>query len=85
MQTTTLEGGHDHDIWQQEGETGYDTEQRKGAELVPQCSSASCTRRLSRRARTSTKGGKIVGNAIAGLPYIGGRTARSRRRPVSPV
>ncbi len=35
MQTTTLEGGHDHDIWQQEGETGFDTEQTKGAELVP--------------------------------------------------
>ena len=34
-QTTTLEGGHDHDIWEQEGATGYDTEQTKGAELVP--------------------------------------------------
>ena len=35
VQTTTLEGSHDHDIWQQEGETGFDTEQTKGAELVP--------------------------------------------------
>ena len=35
VQTTTLEGAHDHDIWEQEGATGYDTEQTKGAELVP--------------------------------------------------
>ena len=35
VQTTTLEGGHDHDIWEQEGATGFDTEQTKGAELVP--------------------------------------------------
>ena len=35
MQTTTLEGGRDWDIWAQEGETGYDNEVTKGAELVP--------------------------------------------------
>jgi hypothetical protein len=74
IQTTTLEGGHDHDIWQQEGETGYDTEQLKGAELVPSTQfgfvhqmtlAASAT-------DTSAKGGEIKGNAIAGLPYVGG-------------
>ena len=47
VQTTTLEGGHDHDIWEQEGATGFDTEQTKGAELVPPCSSASCGPRPS--------------------------------------
>ena len=35
VQTTTLEGGHDHDIWVQEGATGLDTEFIKGAEPVP--------------------------------------------------
>ncbi len=34
-QTTTLEGGHDWDIWTQEGDTGYDTEQTVGQELQP--------------------------------------------------
>lgn len=35
MQTTTLEGGHDWDVWAQEGDTGYDTEQTIGGERVP--------------------------------------------------
>ncbi len=35
FQTTTLEGGHDWDIWTQEGDTGYDTEQTVGQELQP--------------------------------------------------
>ncbi len=74
IQTTTLEGGHDHDIWQQEGETGYDTEQRKGAELVPSVQFGFVHQMTLARSATNTtaKGGEIVGNAIAGLPYIGG-------------
>ena len=35
VQTTTLEGGHDHDIWVQEGDTGLDTEPLRGQEPVP--------------------------------------------------
>ncbi|MGZ4750601.1 MAG: carboxypeptidase-like regulatory domain-containing protein, partial [Oryzihumus sp.] len=35
VQTTTLEGATDHDIWVQEGDTGLDTEVVKGAEPVP--------------------------------------------------
>ena len=35
MQTTTLEGARDFDIWNQEGETGYDNEVLKGGEKVP--------------------------------------------------
>ena len=54
VQTTTLEGGHDHDIWSQEGATGFDTEQTKGAEPCRRCSSDSSARRPSRsRAATS--------------------------------
>lgn len=36
VQTTTLEGNHDWDIWAMEGNTGYDTEFAVGAEPVPQ-------------------------------------------------
>ncbi len=35
MQTTTLEGGHDWDSWNQEGGTGYDTERVIGGEKTP--------------------------------------------------
>ena len=35
MQTTTLEGAQDWDIWVQEGETGFDNEVLKGGEAVP--------------------------------------------------
>ncbi len=34
-ETTTLEGGHDTDIWVQAGESGLDNEQMRGAEPVP--------------------------------------------------
>ena len=35
IQTTTLEGGHDWDSWNQEGGTGYDTERVVGGERTP--------------------------------------------------
>ena len=38
IQTTTLEGGHDWDSWNQEGGTGYDTELIVGGERVPMIS-----------------------------------------------
>ena len=74
VQTTTLEGGHDHDIWQQEGETGYDTEQVRGAELV----SAVQFGFVRAKAMTSPAGttGEVKGVAIAGLPYIGGQNGQ---------
>ncbi|GAB3589685.1 hypothetical protein GCM10027446_02760 [Angustibacter peucedani] len=73
VQTTTLEGGHDHDIWQQEGETGFDTEQTKGAELVPYVHFGFVrTRALTR----TTPTGEIKGVAVAGLPYVGGQNGQ---------
>ena len=73
VQTTTLEGGRDWDIWAQEGETGYDNEVTKGAELVPDG-------RLRLRphashdpaAQPAAPTGEVKGTVIAGLPYIGG-------------
>ncbi len=35
IQTTTLEGNHDWDVWPMEGDTGLDTEFAVGAEPVP--------------------------------------------------
>ncbi|HEY0474115.1 MAG TPA: hypothetical protein VGD34_20740, partial [Kribbella sp.] len=76
VQTTTLEGGHDHDIWQQEGATGYDTEQVRGAELVPS-TQFGFVKTMALPAPTATSPtGEIKGVAIAGLPYIGGQNGQ---------
>jgi hypothetical protein len=69
VQTTTLEGGRDWDIWAQEGETGYDNEVTKGAEMVPMVDFGF----VHVRALTNTNPtGEVKGTVIAGLPYIGG-------------
>ena len=72
VQTTTLEGGHDHDIWSQEGATGYDTEQLKGTELVPSVQFGFVRTQAIRIPRTNVPTGEIKGVVDAGLPYIGG-------------
>ncbi|MET3805069.1 hypothetical protein ABIB25_002069 [Nakamurella sp. UYEF19] len=80
VQTTTLEGGHDHDIWSQEGATGFDTEQTKGAELVPSVqfgfvkTQAILVPPPTRNHPTPT--GEIKGVAVAGLPYVGGQNGQ---------
>ena len=71
VQTTTLEGGHDHDIWAQEGETGFDTEVTKGAELVPMVQFGFV--RTQALPATTSITGEIKGQVNAGLPYIGGK------------
>ncbi|MCU1659228.1 MAG: pectin lyase-like protein [Pseudonocardiales bacterium] len=77
VQTTTLEGGHDHDIWSQEGATGYDTEQTKGAELVPSVQFGFVrTQAVALPRRGPAPTGEIKGVAIAGLPYIGGQNGQ---------
>ena len=73
VQTTTLEGGHDHDIWSQEGATGFDTEQSKGAELVPSVQFGF----VKTQALTSTlPTGGVKGVVVAGLAYIGGQNGQ---------
>jgi IPT/TIG domain len=78
VQTTTLEGGHDHDIWEQEGATGFDTEQTKGAELVPAVQFGFVrTQAVALPRRGSAPTGEVKGVAIAGLPYIGGQNGQT--------
>jgi hypothetical protein len=77
VQTTTLEGGHDHDIWSQEGATGYDTEQTKGAELVPSVQFGFVrTQNIALPRRGPAPTGEIKGVVIQGLPYIGGQNGQ---------
>ncbi len=76
VQTTTLEGGHDHDIWSQEGATGFDTEQTKGAELVPSVQFGFVKTQAIAVPRRNPPTGEIKGVAIAGLPYIGGQNGQ---------
>ncbi len=76
VQTTTLEGGHDHDIWSQEGATGFDTEQTKGAELVPSVQFGFVKTQAVAIPRRNVPTGEIQGVAVAGLPYIGGQNGQ---------
>ncbi len=69
VQTTTLEGAMDWDIWIQEGETGYDNEVLKGGELVPMVQFGFAKRKPS---TGSTATGAITGRVMEGLSYIGG-------------
>ncbi|MDT4989845.1 MAG: large repetitive protein, partial [Micromonosporaceae bacterium] len=69
-QTTTLEGSHDWDIWVQEGDTGYDTEQTIGGEKVPYVDFGF----VAPKALPATGlTGEITGTAVGGLAYIGGQ------------
>ena len=78
VQTTTLEGGHDHDIWEQEGATGFDTEQTKGAELVPAVQFGFVrTQAVRLPSRGAAPTGEVKGVAIAGLPYVGGQNGQT--------
>ena len=76
VQTTTLEGGHDHDIWSQEGATGFDTEQTKGAELVPSVQFGFVRTQAITVPALNPPTGEIKGVAVAGLPYIGGQNGQ---------
>jgi hypothetical protein len=67
-QTTTLEGAHDWDIWVQEGDTGFDTEQTVGGELVPYVDFGF----VSPKALPAGPTGEIKGVAVQIDTYIGG-------------
>lgn len=77
VQTTTLEGGHDHDIWSQEGATGFDTEQTKGAEAVPSVQFGFVrTQAVALPPVGLPPTGEIKGLVVAGLPYVGGQSGQ---------
>ena len=67
IQTTTLEGGHDHDVWVMPGDTGNDTELVVGGEPVPWV-------QFGYIEPKAAPGGAahITGQVLAGLPYVGG-------------
>jgi hypothetical protein len=67
-QTTTLEGAHDWDIWTQEGDTGFDTEQTVGAEQVPAVDFGF----VQPKALPPGPTGEIKGVAVQIDTYIGG-------------
>jgi hypothetical protein len=69
VQTTTLEGNHDWDIWVQEGDTGFDTEQTVGGEPVPYVDFGF----VSPRALPGAATGEIVGTAVLARTYVGGQ------------
>jgi len=69
VQTTTLEGAHDHDIWQAEGEIGLDTERVKGGEPVPYVHFGFVQPRTF---APSVATGEVKGRVVIALPYIGG-------------
>ncbi|HEV7897257.1 MAG TPA: hypothetical protein VGP31_05380 [Planosporangium sp.] len=70
-QTTTLEGNFDHDIWVQEGDTGYDTEQTLGGEPVPYVHFGFVAPKDL--PADSGKTGEIAGTAVIGRTYVGGQ------------
>ena len=68
LQTTTLEGGHDWDIWTQEGDTGFDTEQTVGGERVPYVDFGF----VQPRALPAGPTGEIKGVGVEINTYVGG-------------
>jgi hypothetical protein len=68
VQTTTLEGGHDWDIWTQEGDTGFDTEQTIGGEPVPAVDFGF----VRPTALPAGPTGHVKGTAVIINTYIGG-------------
>ncbi|MGC9669579.1 IPT/TIG domain-containing protein [Planosporangium sp. 12N6] len=74
-QTTTLEGSFDWDIWVQENDTGYDTEQTLGGERVPYVDFGFVAPTALPANPATT--GEIVGTAVQGRPYVGGQGGAS--------
>jgi len=68
FQTTTLEGNHDWDVWVQQGDTGYDTEQTVGQELQPAVDFGF----VPPQSLTGTATGEVKGSVIKLLSYIPG-------------
>ena len=72
VQTTTLEGAKDHDIWIQEGETGLDNEVLKAGEPVPMVQFGFAEKQALDVSANHPPSGGVKGVVVGGLPYIGG-------------
>jgi uncharacterized repeat protein (TIGR01451 family) len=78
IQTTTLEGGHDWDTWNQEGGTGYDTELIVGGERTTpvnfgfiKLSRNKASANMRPNADGSAATAKLEGDLHVGTAYIG--------------
>ena len=67
VQTTTLEGTHDHDVWLMNGDTGNDSELIVGGEPVPWVQFGYVEPRT-----ISSGSAHVTGQVLAGLAYVGG-------------
>ncbi len=69
VQTTTLEGAHDHDVWVINGDNGLDSELVVGGEPVPWVQFGYIEQRPM---RSSTAVAHVKGQILEGLAYVGG-------------
>ncbi len=69
VQTTTLEGAHDHDVWVINGDTGLDNELVIGGEPVPWVQFGYIE---PKELPTATNTAHVRGQILAGLSYVGG-------------
>jgi hypothetical protein len=68
IQTTTLEGTHDHDVWVMPGDTGLDSELVVGGEAVPWVQFGY----VEPRNLPAGPAAHVTGQVLAGLTYVGG-------------
>lgn len=68
VQTTTLEGSHDWDVWVINGDTGLDSEMVVGGEPVPWVEFGY----VEPRNLPATGGAHVRGQILVGLTYVGG-------------
>jgi hypothetical protein len=69
VQTTTLEGSHDHDVWVMNADTGLDTEMVIGGEPVPWVQFGYIEPKTPAAAAGTAH---VTGQVLAGLTYVGG-------------
>jgi hypothetical protein len=72
IQTTTLEGSQDHDIWIMENNSGFDTEVTVGGEAVPWVHFG-FAKKPTQNFGGSPGSATVKGQVMAGLSYIGGQ------------
>jgi hypothetical protein len=74
VQTTTLEGAHDHDVWLSANDTGLDTELILNGEPVPWVEFGFIDQKsLPAAPSVDNQLGSVRGQILAGLAYVGGQ------------
>ncbi len=73
IQTTTLEGSQDHDVWIMENNSGFDTEFTVGGEAVPWVHFGFVKKTATTFGGDTSGTTTVTGQVMAGLSYIGGQ------------